>query len=110
MLEIDGFQKYVEDAQSLYGFYIYNVRMIMVKYKVKSEVDVILASATYGWEDEIEENKGKISQIIKGLYGSLIKTCCKLFFSNMMGEKEKEHKAYAWHYIANYEKSRQGKS
>ena len=108
MLEIDGFQKYVEDAQSLYGFYIYNVRMIMVKYKVKSEVDVILASATYGWEDEIEENKGKISQIIKDLYESITKTCRKLFFSNIMDEKEKVRKAYAWYYIANCEKSRQG--
>ena len=83
--------------------------MIMVKYKLKSVVDVILASATYGWEDEIEENKGKISQIINGLYASLTKTCCKLFFSNMMDEKEKEHKAYGWYYIANYEKSRQDK-
>ena len=105
MLEIDGFQKYIEDAQSVYGFYIYNVRMIMMK----SEVDVILASATYGYNDEIEENKGKISQIIKVLYESLTKTCWKLFLSNMMDEKEKEHKAYAWYYIANYEKSRQGK-
>ena len=42
---------------------------------VKSEVDVILASATYGYNDEIEENKGKISQIIKVLYESLTKTC-----------------------------------
>ena len=108
ILEIDGLQKYVEDARRVYGFYIYNVRTIMVKYKLKSEIDVILASATYGWEDEIEENKGKISQIIKDLYESITKTCRKLFFSNIMDEKEKVRKAYAWYYIANCEKSRQG--
>ena len=109
IMEIDGFQKYVQDAQSVFGFYIYNVRMIMVKYRLRSEVDVILASATYGWEDEIEENKSKISQIIKDWYESITKTCRKLFFSNIKDEKEKERKAYAWYYIANCEKSRQGK-
>ena len=52
----------------------------MVKYKVKSDVDVILASVTYGWEDEIEENKGKISEIIKGLHESLKKKMLQVIF------------------------------
>ena len=80
MMEIDGFQKYVEDARSVCGFYIYNVKMIMVKYRLRSEFNVILASATYSWEDDIEETKGKVCRIIKDWYGSITETCRNFFF------------------------------
>ena len=34
----------------------------------------------------------------------------QVIFSNIKNQKEKERKAYAWCYIANCEKSRQGKN
>ena len=78
MMEINGFQKYVEDAPSV--LYIYNVKMIMVKYQLRSEFNVILASATYSWEDDIEETKGKVCHIIKDWSGSITETCRNFFF------------------------------
>ena len=83
-MHIDGFEKYLNDAGNVYEFYRYHIEMIMGKYKLLSEVDVILASATYGWEHEIEENKGKISQTIKEWYENIKATYRMLFFSNML--------------------------
>ena len=102
-VKVRGFQKYIEDAESVYEFYKYHVQMIIVKYKLKTEVDVILASATYGWADEIEGNKEKISEIIKTWYADIKKTCRNLFLNDKLllaDEKEKSRKAYAWYYVA----------
>ena len=108
-MKIDGFQEYLEEAQSVYEFYKYHVKMIMVKYQLRSEIDVILASATYGWDEKIDENKGKISEIIKEWYEYISKTCRELFFSNVEDEKEKQRKVYAWYYVAYNKKSRHDK-
>ena len=96
---IDGFEKYLNDAESVYEFYRYHIEMIMGKYKLRSEVDVILASATYGWEDEMEENKGKISETIKEWYENIKARCRILFFSNIVDEQDKLRKAYAWYFV-----------
>ena len=108
-MKTDSFQEYLEEAQSVYEFYKYHVKMIMVKYQLQSEIDVILASPTYGWDNEIDENKGKISEIIKEWYEYISKTCRQLFFSNVEDEKEKQRKAYAWYYVAYHKKSRHDK-
>ena len=108
-MHIDGFEKYLNDAESVYEFYRYHIEMIMVKYKLHSEVDVILASATYGWEDEMEENKGNISETIKEWYENIKATCRMLFFSNVVDEQDKLRKAYAWYFVVCNNKSSKGR-
>ena len=105
-MHIDGFEKYLNDAENVYEFYRYHTEMIMAKYKLHSEVDVILASATYGWEDEMEENKGKISETIKEWYKNIKATCRMLFFSNIVDEQDKLRKACAWYFVCNKKSSR----
>ena len=108
-MRIDGFEKYLKDAESVYEFYRYHIEIIMGKYKLHSEVDVILASATYGWEDEMEENKGKISETIKQWYENIKATCRMLFFSNIVDEQDKLCKAYAWYFVVCNKKPSKGR-
>ena len=98
-IKIDGYKKYLEDARRVYGFYKYHVEMIMSKYQLQSEIDVILASATYGWDETVEEDKGKISLIIKDWYEDIKNECRQLFIKNVLEEEDKLRKAYAWYYI-----------
>ena len=108
LIKINGFQKYLEYARKVYKFYKYHVEMIMSKYQLQSEVDVIVASATYGWDDAIEEDKGKISLIIKDWYEDIKKDCRRLFIRNLIEEEEKLRMAYAWYYVAYKEKPGEG--
>ena len=108
LIKINGFQKYLKYARKVYKFYKYHVEMIMSKYQLQSEVDVIVASATYGWDDAIEEDKGKISVIIKDWYEDIKKDCRRLFITNLIEEEEKLRMAYAWYYVAYKEKLAEG--
>ena len=104
------YEKYLDDAIIMHEFYKYHIEMIMVKYKLRSEVDVVLASATYGWEDELEENKEKTSEIIKKWYNNIKKTCRDLFECDVTSETDKLSKAYAWYYVVNNKKSMKDKT
>ena len=100
-----NYEKYLDDAKIMHEFYKYHIEMIMVKYKLRSEIDVVLASATYGWEDELEENKEKTTEIIKKWYDNIKKTCRDLFECDVTNEADKLSKAYAWYYVVNNKKS-----
>ena len=104
-----NYKKYLDDAKIMHEFYNYHIEMIMVKYKLRSEVDVVLASANYGWEDEIEENKEKTTKIIKKWYGNIKKTCRFLFERDVNNGADKLSKAYAWYFVANNKKSMKDK-
>ena len=105
-----NYKKYLDDAKIMHEFYKYHIEMIMVKYKLRSEVDVVLASATYGWEDELEENKEKTTEIIKKWYDNIKKTCRILFERDVTNEADKLSKAYAWYFVANNKKSMKDKT
>ena len=105
-----NYEKYLDDAKIMHEFYKYHIEMIMVKYKLRSEIDVVLASATYGWEDELEENREKTTEIIKKWYDNIKKTCRILFERDVTNEEDKLSKAYAWYYVVNNKKSVEDKT
>ena len=79
--------------------------MIMSKYQLQSEVDVVIvASATYAWNDTTEEHKGKISLIIKDWYEDIKKAYRGFFIAKITEEEEKLRMAYAWYHVAYKEK------
>ena len=105
LIKINGFQKYLQYARKVYKFYKYHVEMIMSKYQLQSEVDVVIvASATYAWNDAIEEDKGKISLIIKDWYEDIKKAYRGFFIAKITEEEEKLRMAYAWYHVAYKEK------
>ena len=100
-LIVVGNEDYLEEAAKVYKNYADNMEMVMVKFDLKVEADVVLGCATFGWGVHYQDNIGKTTDAIVASYNAIVIKYRKLFFSNVNDLESQMKKASAWYRITN---------
>ncbi|XP_057311884.1 uncharacterized protein LOC130649592 [Hydractinia symbiolongicarpus] len=100
-LFVKGNEKYLEDAVDVYVGYVHNMEMLMSKFDLKVEADVILGRATYNWSQHLEHDKGKASDAIIASYQVIVKKYRSIFFKGAGKKEARWAKACAWYRVCN---------
>ena len=100
-LWVQGHEDFLDDAGNVYISYAYDMEMLLRKFELKAEGDIILGQATFTWSKHLEADKGKASKSIEASYGCLIEKYRNIFYSDVTGKDEIQMKASAWYRIVN---------
>ena len=100
-LFVQGHEKYLNDGVEVYSCYAHNMQMLMTKFELKVEADVILGCATFNWSQHYEADKGKASDAIACSYNTIIRKYREIFFSDVTDKMSQWEKASAWYRISN---------
>ena len=100
-LLVEGHEKYLDDAAEVYSCYAHNMRMLMSKFELKVEADVVLGSATFEWSQHYEADRGKTSDVITSTYNIIVRKYRDIFFGDVPHKPSQWKKASAWYRIVN---------
>ena len=100
-LFVQGHEDYLEDAARIYILYAVDMEILMRRFELKVEADIILGQATYGWTQYFEANKGKASNAISSTYDTIVEKYRTIFFEDVASNDEKQKKASSWYRIVN---------
>ncbi|XP_065649345.1 uncharacterized protein LOC105846402 isoform X2 [Hydra vulgaris] len=100
-LYVAGYQEYMKDALEVYACYVHNIKMIMSRFELKAEADVVLGCATYSWSIHLNADRGKAAKSIAECYQALVKKFREIFFSDINDFASKIKKACAWYNLVN---------
>jgi len=100
-LWLQGHEDFLDDAGKVYVSYAYDMEMLMRKFELKAEADIILGQATFTWSKHLEADKGKASKSIEASYGCLVEKYRNIFYSDVTNKDDIQMKASAWYRIVN---------
>lgn len=100
-LIIEGNQKYLKYAERDYLKYAKDMQMVMKKFELKIEADIVLGQATKNWSMHLEADKGKSAKAIQACYEAIVKKYRSIFSSDVKDEQSRLEKASAWYRIVN---------
>ena len=100
-LIVPGHENYLVDAEKVYLRFAHDMQMLMNKFELKEEADVVLGQATNEWSAHLEADKGKASKAIKASYNAIVQKYRNIFFSDCTDNNSKLQKASAWYRIVN---------
>ena len=100
-LQVDGYQEYLGDALEVYICYDHHMKMIMSKFDLKVEADVVLGCATFTWSTHLDADRGKASKSIAECYQTVVEKFRESFFSDIKDPVSERKKACAWYNLVN---------
>ena len=100
-LFVKGHKDYLEDAATTYILYAVDMEILLRRFQLKVEADIILGQATFGWTQYFEANRGKASNAITLSYAAIVEKYRAIFFKDITTTEEKHQKASAWYRVVN---------
>ena len=100
-LFVQGHEDFLEDAATTYVLYAVDMEILLRRFQLKVEADIILGQATFGWTQYFEANKGKASNAVSSSYAAIVDKYRAIFFTDITTTEEKHQKASAWYRIVN---------
>lgn len=97
---LQGREKYVSSSKNDYRAYVEAIRVLMIRYELKNEYEVLLGIPTSWYDDELTSNCGASLSSLKDQLKSLIRHFRDLFFHDPRiehGENERLYKCSAWY-------------